>query len=135
RGAADAVGEWMHGEPRAAWFGRSGPLGVRRSALVAAAVVFFGLRAGGVGARALLEPEAPPPMPRKAQAPAGPGFSAPPAAVASVSPDASSRKLTKKSDKPLAAGAARLELADAPWGQALVDGRTRGVSPPRRPSH
>src|SRR3954469_13923801 len=132
RRLSDTVGESMHGETRAAWFGRSGPLGVRRSALVAAAVVFFGLLAGGVGARALLEPDAPPPMPRKTQAPAGPGFSAPPAAVASVAPESSSRKLPKKGDKPPAAGAARLELAVAPWGEVLVDGKSRGVSPPLR---
>src|SRR3954464_9012414 len=97
RRLSHTVGESMHGETRAAWFGRSGPLGVRRSALVAAAVVFFGLLAGGVGARpafffsgcgggggarpACLGPGPPPPVPRKAQAPAGPGFSAPPAAV------------------------------------------------------
>src|SRR4051812_1125924 len=132
RRLSDTVGESMHGETRAAWFGRSGPLGVRRSALVAAAVVFFGLLAGGGGGRALLAPPAPPPLPRQAPAPPGPRFSPPPAAVASAAPDAPSRKLTKKSDKPLAAGAARLELAVAPWGEVLVDGRSRGVSPPLR---
>ena len=30
------------------------------------------------------------------------------------------------------AGAGRLELAVAPWGEVLVDGRSRGVSPPLR---
>ena len=131
RRLSDTVNESMHGETRSAWLGRSGPFGVRRSALVAAAVAFFGLLAGGVGARALLEPDAPPPMPRKAQAPASPGFSAPPTAVANIAPDAS-RKLPKKGDKPPAAGAARLELAVAPWGEVLVDGKSRGVSPPLR---
>jgi len=130
RRLSDTINESVHGETRAAWLGRSGPLGVRRSALVAAAVAFFGLLAGGVGARALMEPDAPPPMPRKAQQ--GPAYSAPPAAVASAAPEAPARKQPKKLDKPLAAGAARLELAVAPWGEVLVDGRSRGVSPPLR---
>jgi serine/threonine-protein kinase len=38
----------------------------------------------------------------------------------------------EKKDKPLAAGAGRVELAVAPWGEVLVDGRSRGVSPPLR---
>jgi Adenylate and Guanylate cyclase catalytic domain/PEGA domain len=129
RRLSDTVNESLHGETRAAWLGRSGPLGVRRSALIAAAVAFFGLLAGGVGARALMEPDAPPPMPRKAQQ--APAFSAPPA-VASAAPEAPARKQPKKLDKPLAAGAARLELAVAPWGEVLVDGRSRGISPPLR---
>src|SRR5690242_12170032 len=132
RRLSDTVSESMHGETRAAWLGRSGPLGVRRSALVVAALAFFGLLAGGVGARALLEPDAPAPMPRRAQAPAGAAFSAPPAAVASTAPEASLKKLPRKLDKPPAAGAARLELAVAPWGEVLVDGKSRGVSPPLR---
>jgi serine/threonine-protein kinase len=31
-----------------------------------------------------------------------------------------------------AASAGRLELAIAPWGEVLIDGRRRGVSPPLR---
>jgi serine/threonine-protein kinase len=38
-----------------------------------------------------------------------------------------------KAEKPAAAqGAGRLELAVAPWGEVLVDGKSRGLSPPLR---
>jgi len=107
---------------------------VRRSALVAAALAFLGLVAGGVGARALLEPGAQPPPSRAAQVPsgqAGPGPSASAAPSASSLPEAA-RKSAKKLERPLQAGAGRLELAVAPWGEVLVDGKSRGVSPPLR---
>jgi len=39
----------------------------------------------------------------------------------------------KKPEKPAAAkGPGRLELAVAPWGEVLVDGKSRGLSPPLR---
>ena len=38
----------------------------------------------------------------------------------------------KPGDKPLPAGEAGLELAVLPWGEVLVDGKSRGVSPPLR---
>jgi class 3 adenylate cyclase len=37
-----------------------------------------------------------------------------------------------RAEKPSAQGAGRLELAVAPWGEVLVDGKRRGVSPPLR---
>src|SRR5258706_90374 len=37
----------------------------------------------------------------------------------------------KAAEKPLAGGG-RVELAVAPWGEVLVDGKSRGVSPPLR---
>jgi class 3 adenylate cyclase len=133
RRLSDTVTESAHGGTRLGWFARPGLLGVRRSALVAAALAFLGLVAGGVGARALLEPGAPPPAPR-AQLPSG---QAGPGASASAAPSASSlpepaRKSAKKLERPLQAGAGRLELAVAPWGEVLVDGKRRGVSPPLR---
>jgi len=33
---------------------------------------------------------------------------------------------------PTSASAGRIELAVAPWGELLVDGQSRGVSPPLR---
>ena len=134
RRLSDTVEEAAQGPARTRWLGRPGPFGVRRSAMLAAALAFLGLVAGGVGARAILEPEAPAPTPRIAHVPAAPTVSAPPSAVASMAPDeGSARKLPpRRQEKALANGAARLELAVAPWGEVLVDGRSRGVSPPLR---
>jgi len=38
----------------------------------------------------------------------------------------------KPGEKSLPAGEGRLELAVLPWGEVLVDGKSRGVSPPLR---
>ncbi|HEY1291234.1 MAG TPA: adenylate/guanylate cyclase domain-containing protein, partial [Burkholderiales bacterium] len=50
----------------AGWLTGSGPLGLRRSSLVAAPLAFLLIVAGGVGARAML-PDQPAPLPAKAQ--------------------------------------------------------------------
>src|SRR5262249_12324040 len=43
------------------------------------------------------------------------------------------KKPERPSDKPAPAGElARVELAVAPWGEVLVDGKSRGASPPLR---
>src|SRR5690242_20208851 len=72
RRLADTMTQSLEGEAPVGWLARSGPLGLRHSALVAAGVVFLVLVAGGVGARALLEPQAEPGKPASAatQAPA-----------------------------------------------------------------
>jgi class 3 adenylate cyclase len=131
----------------AGWFGRPGPLGLRRSALVAAPVAFLLMVAGAVAARALIRTEAAPassmlastapapaptpaPAPKAAQKPMDALFPAAPAPkpVASVE-----KKPAKKVDRPAAAQKpGRLELAITPWGEVLVDGKSRGVSPPVR---
>src|SRR5919201_7074965 len=70
RRLADTVTQSLEAETPVAWLAKSGPLGLRRSALLAAGVLFFAIVAGGVGARALLEtPAAPEPKPG-AKAPA-----------------------------------------------------------------
>jgi serine/threonine-protein kinase len=84
------------------WLAGSGPLGLRRSALVAAPLAFLLLVGGGVAARSMMEPA--------------------PAKVAAAE---------KRPQAPSAA-TARLELAVLPWGEVLVDGKSRGVSPPLR---
>jgi len=84
------------------WLAGSGPLGFRRSALVAAPLALLLLVGGGVAARSMME-----------SAPAKP-------AAAEKRPQAPS------------AATARLELAVLPWGEVLVDGKSRGVSPPLR---
>src|SRR3954468_10874438 len=55
----DTIEEGTSGQSEAtAWLARSGPLGLRRSALAAASLAFCLITAGGVAARAMLEPPA-----------------------------------------------------------------------------
>ena len=56
RRLADTISETLDGEAAPGWFAHSGPLGLRRSAMVAAGVVFLAIVAGGVTARTLMEP-------------------------------------------------------------------------------
>ncbi len=130
-----------HGSFRHRWRG-VGPLGLRRSALVAAPVVLLFLVAGGVAARALFDKPAPAPQaaapvvvakPAPAQKPAVVQEKPAPAAekpaprkqvVASVD-----RKPEKaKTAKPAAGAPGKLELVVAPWGEVLIDGKSRGIS-------
>jgi serine/threonine-protein kinase len=133
----------------AGWFSSIGPLGLRRSALVAAPLAFLLIVAGGVGARAML----PEPVRATKPAPAKPVAQKP--AVQPVAPAAgggaavieeparpqskkqvlarTDKKPEKAAEKPAALrGNGRLELAVAPWGEVLVDGKNRGISPPLR---
>src|SRR2546428_2757877 len=117
---ADTVAQTLEDEATASWLARSGPLGLRRSALLASGVLLLVIVAGGVGARAPLGSPAPEPEPvAPAPAPVTPPAAAPAAP-----------KKEKRAALPAAAG--RLELAVAPWGQVLVDDKSRGVSPPLR---
>ncbi|HWI37099.1 MAG TPA: PEGA domain-containing protein [Burkholderiales bacterium] len=133
RRLADTISETLDGEAAPGWFARSGPLGLRRSAMVAAGVVFLAIVAGGVTARTLMEPGAEP-APATAAPRASPS-AASPAAKTEVAP---SKKIIARVEKrpenrgPVQAGAGRIELAVAPWGEVLVDGKSRGVSPPLR---
>ena len=128
----------------AGWFARPGLFGLRRSALVAAPVAFLLIVAGGVAARALMKPEvtpqkamveapaapAPAPVPATATKPMDALFPATPAPkpVARVE-----KKLERKIERPaVAQKPGRLEFVVAPWGEILVDGKSRGVSPPVR---
>jgi class 3 adenylate cyclase len=127
----------------AGWLAATGPLGLRRSALVAAPLAFLLIVAGGVAARSLLPGEKPPAKseaPTPKPEPVKPVAAAPAAGGAAViDPEAPPKKLIeKKAEKARpeklakAQGAGRLELAVAPWGEVLVDGKSRGVSPPLR---
>jgi class 3 adenylate cyclase len=138
RRLADTVGQTLEGEAAPRWLSRSGPLGLRRSALVTAGVVFLGIVAGGVAARSLMEPAGP------VAAPSAPVAATPAATAPAPSPKAESalppkrlaarveKKLEQRAERLAAAGVGRVELAVAPWGEVLVDGRSRGVSPPLR---
>jgi class 3 adenylate cyclase len=178
------------------WLTGTGPLGLRRSALVAAPLAFLLVLATGVGARALIpddtavkptpapagpsaKPAAqtPPPVAAAvpvttapapaAPAPAGaaptPAPEPAPAAAASPAPasggaagieippppppkkkvvvasvEKTPGEKPKAVEKPKAEkvakarGPAKLEFAVAPWGEVLIDGKRRGISPPLR---
>jgi class 3 adenylate cyclase len=105
------------------WLAGMGPLGLRRSALLAAPLAFFLVVGAAVAAKTMLESSAP------AQNTG--------AAVDGKFDKKLVARLEKKperpSDKPAPAGElARVELAVLPWGEVLVDGKSRGVSPPLR---
>jgi len=125
-------------EPRH-WLAGTGPFGLRRSALLIAPVLFLLIIAGGVGARALMPEE-----PRAATKPLAKALAAG-APVSAVQPQsaetaAAAKKIAHLEKKPEradkaeagASGATRVELAIAPWGEVLLDGKRRGVSPPLR---
>ena len=131
----DTVTQSLDGEAPAHWISRSGPLGLRHSALVVAGVVLAVLVAGGVGARALLEPAAEAPAAKAAESPAP--VAAAPTAPAAPQAEPPAKKfiarVEKRAEKHVPpAGAGKLELAIAPWGEVLVDGKSRGLSPPLR---
>ena len=132
RRLADTETQSLDGEAPAGWLARNGPLGLRRSALLAAGVLFLTILAGGVGARALLEPTTAPSKPAAA-------LSAPATAAALLEvPGKAEAPLAKKLARlerqtaAVGGGNARVELAVAPWGEVVVDGHSRGVSPPLR---
>ena len=124
----------------ARWFAGTGPLGLRRSALVAAPLLFLLIVAGGVGARAML----PEPPQRKVEAPkpvVKPVVEAPPPVPAAgggaaviEDPRAAKKPLAKVESpepaRPKPGAPGRLEIVAAPWGEVLVDGKSRGRSPP-----
>ncbi len=134
-------------EGPAGWLRGTGPLGLRRTALLAAPVVFLLMIAGGVGARALMERNASAPPPAKpvaaapkpaarppAPSPAAPEAPAPatPAPVAAAPAKAPVEVALPKRKSATAAAMGTVHFAVAPWGEVLIDGKSRGVSPPLR---
>jgi class 3 adenylate cyclase len=127
------------------WLRGVGPLGLRRSALVAAPLVILFLAAGGVAARAVLDRPTAAPASQATPAPTPAPVVQKPAAVqetpAPVAEKAAPKKQVvaraepkpekAKTAKP-ASGAGKLELVVAPWGEVIVDGKSRGISPPLR---
>lgn len=123
----------------AGWLAGTGPLGLRRSALLAAPLAFLLIIAGGVGARAMMPGQ---PAAQTETTPSKPVAAPAAGGAAAIEPAPPPKKLVarieKKAEKarpekPAAAqGSGRLELAVAPWGEVLVDGKRRGISPPLR---
>ena len=138
RRIADTLSETQAGEEPRGWLNHSGPLGLRRSALVTAPLVFLLIVAGGAGARALMRDD-PKPVSAAPQRPPVPSVvtSVPADAPASTPPPKKLARLEKKLERiekpaPAPGAGGKLELAIAPWGEVLVDGKSRGVSPPLR---
>jgi len=116
------------------WLRGVGPLGLRRSALVAAPLALLLLVAGGVAARALFDKPAP-----QAAAPVATEKPAPvqkPAVVQEAPRKQVVASVDKKPEKAKparpASGAAKLELVVTPWGEVLIDGKSRGISTGQR---
>src|SRR5436305_5625733 len=124
RRLADTETHSLNGEAPAGWLARNGPLGLRRSALLAAGVLFLTILAGGVGARALLEPGTPQSKPA-ASSPAPAAAGSAELATRAEAPLGKRLARLERPPAPLASGNARVELAVAPWGEVLVDGHSR----------
>jgi class 3 adenylate cyclase len=139
RRPADTMTRTVVGDSRQ-WLAVPGPLGLRRSALIAAPLVFFLLVGSGVAGRSLLEVDierVPPPPPRASFAPRPEPVVPVPATVQPVQQAAVGAGIGESVEKKFAgagtsATAGRLELAVTPWGEVVVNGQRRGVSPPLR---
>jgi len=126
------------------WLAGTGPLGLRRSALLVAPLVFLLIIAGGVAARAMLpgpdakpaaeapKPASPPAVAAVAPAAGGAAAIEAPAATPAPAPKKSSARPEKKAEQKQAPAkpAGRLEIAAAPWGEIFVDGKSAGRAPP-----
>ena len=133
---------WLHG---------TGPWGLRRSALLAAPAAFAALLAGGLALGGLLggrpaeasaQSEATPASAPRVEHPrlANASDLAKPAGVEKGDKKRAVERLEKKLQRVQVARAeanaaaspalGRVVLAVAPWGEVLVDGQSRGVSPP-----
>ncbi len=121
------------------WMAGFGPLGLARSALLAAPALFFAMVGGAFAVSSMLETKsktlAPVAAAQVGTVPS-PAVVAPAGAVkvetaAPVAPTADEKKLLASIDKkPAARPKGKLELAITPWGAVSVDGVKRGVSPP-----
>jgi class 3 adenylate cyclase len=119
------------------WLRGVGPLGLRRSALLVAPAAFAVLIGTGFAARGVFE-KAPVPAPQAATKPVPPPVEAPKPAVVEAKPAPApkkqvvasvDRKVEKpKAAKPTAGGPGKLELVVTPWGEVLIDGKSRGIS-------
>jgi len=108
------------------WLAGMGPLGLRRSALLAAPLALFLVVGAAIAAKTMLESSAPGAAKKTAVGAADGNFDKKLVARLEKKPE-------RANDKPAPPGElARVELAVLPWGEILVDGKSRGVSPPLR---
>ncbi|HZM33399.1 MAG TPA: adenylate/guanylate cyclase domain-containing protein [Burkholderiales bacterium] len=147
RRLSDTITLEVQSDGAAGWLRGQGPLGLRRSALLAAPVAFLIMVAGGIGARALMA-DADAPLVKPAAVASSrpkPAVQAPPVKVAApepapvaVTPADKPQTVAEKKPSPVTklarppAALGRVEFAVAPWGEIVIDGKSRGVSPPLR---
>ncbi len=154
RRVVDTVARMRENHGAAGWLSATGPLGLKRTALLAASLAFVALVGIGETVRGKLEREAvaavqpeqalagtaeanPAPQQAPTSVPAPAPLAAPAPVAAPVPPPAhaSARAKPRPKHNTQVAATAQLgtiRLAVAPWGQVVVDGKERGVSPPLR---
>src|SRR5258708_1417940 len=153
RRVAESAMEITGGSTVGGWLAATGPLGLRRTALVAAPALFFAVIGGAMAVSAILDTKqatsAAAPASVATAAPAKPGTNgtkpapADPASadkpavppkkeiVASVETNPTE---TKPQNMAAPGGHGRLVLAITPWGDVIVDGALRATAPAlRRP--
>jgi hypothetical protein len=144
RRVVDTVARMRDSGGRAAWLAAAGPLGLNRTALLAASLVFLALVAVGAAARGWIQRAPAVAAPPLAAAPAAAPAAAAPAAAGVAAAPAEPRPEHKAKAPPVTVARAKprhrphevraelgtIRFAIAPWGRVLVDGKERGVSPP-----
>lgn len=149
RRVVDTVARMRDTNGGKSWLSATGPLGLNRSALLAASLVFLVLVGIGVAVRGKPERDAAAAASAR-QAPATSAvkaapskeakLAAPPPAPVKPPPAHKARAAAAPVARPKAhrppheavAKLGTIRFAIAPWGRVLVDGKERGVSPPLR---
>ena len=137
RRVVDTVARMRDTNGGRSWLFATGPLGLNRTALLAAPLVFLVLVGVGAAVRGGPEREVADAAPAK-QAAAPPAAPAP--APAKPAPEHKAKTVAAVVARPKAQHPSHeavqklgtIRLAVAPWGRVLVDGKERGVSPPLR---
>jgi class 3 adenylate cyclase len=107
------------------WIAGHGPLGLARSALLVAPVLFFAMIGGAFAVSSMLDAKPKTLAPVSA---AQSGTVPAPAVVAPAAPAAQEKKIVASANKKVRNG--KLEFSIDPWGDIYVDGVKRGVNPP-----
>src|SRR5260221_9163016 len=125
RKLSDTHSQTHGGNGKASWFQGNGPLGLRRTALLAAPALFVLIIAGGYGARAMTQRPATAPgeakaapvamAPEPAKAAAVPAQPTPAAEPEKPAPKKLLARAVEKKLEKRAARGTRIELAVAPW--------------------
>jgi len=109
------------------WMSGIGPLGLARSALLAAPLLFFTMIGGAFAVSSMMEPKAKP----AAAAATAPAVSAPAQAQPAIAVAPPKQVVASVDRKPAEKKLrGKLEISIDPWGTVFVDGVKRGVSPP-----
>jgi PEGA domain len=133
RRVVDTVARMRDTSSGLSWLAASGPLGFNRAALMAASAVFIVLVGIGMTVRGDIKRDAAAPRAEKELAAPAPRTANPAATPTPAAAPNLARAETRRERRTAATEAPQLgtiRLAIAPWGQVIVDGKERGVSPP-----